>query len=92
MLERLITDNDLVAFDIFYYMRKKTTSQKGYVGIKLDMTKAYDILEWDFLLEVLMAMGFPPNWTDLISRCISIASFSVSLMESYVNSLNDLGA
>ena len=45
--KRLITDNGLVAFDIFHYMSKKTTGNKGFVGMKLDMAKAYRI-EWNF--------------------------------------------
>jgi hypothetical protein len=38
---RLITDNTLVAFEIFHYL-KTTNRKKGYVGIKTDMAKAYD--------------------------------------------------
>ena len=76
---RLITDNGLIAFDIFHYMKKKTQGEKGYIGMKLDMTKTYDRVEWNFLVEVLKSMGFPSMWPDLIWRCISTTSFSVLL-------------
>ena len=56
---RLITDNGLIAFDIFHYMKKKTEGQKGYIGMKLDLTKAYDRVEWNFLIDMLKSMGFP---------------------------------
>ncbi|XLR24789.1 hypothetical protein S83_052689 [Arachis hypogaea] len=64
--DMLITDNGLVAFEIFHYMKKKVAGQKGYIGLKLDMAKAYDRIEWNFLIEVLTAMGFSTKWTNLI--------------------------
>jgi ribonuclease HI len=76
---RLITDNALIAFEAFHYMRKKTTGRKGYVGMKLDMSKAYDRIEWPFLKEVLNSMGFPQHWISLIMNCVSTVSFSVLL-------------
>jgi hypothetical protein len=38
--DHLITDNTLVAFEMFQYL-KTTNRKKGYVGIKTDMAKAY---------------------------------------------------
>jgi len=39
---RLITDNALVALEVFHYMKKKTRGRRGVCAIKLDMSKAYD--------------------------------------------------
>lgn len=55
---RLITDNYLIAFDIFHYMRKKKAGRHGVMGLKLDMAKTYDRIEWSFLNTVLVAMSF----------------------------------
>jgi hypothetical protein len=41
---RLITDNTIIANEIFHYL-SQTTRQTGYVSIKTDMAKAYDRLE-----------------------------------------------
>ena len=76
---RLITDNALIAFDTFHYMRKKTYGKMGHVGIKVDMAKAYDRVEWCFLEKLLGVMGFPTHWISLISRCVSTVSFSILL-------------
>ena len=75
----LIINNGLVAFDIFRYMKKKTIGQKGFVGMKLDMAKAYDRVEWEFLKAILVSIGFLPKWIELIWRCISTTSFSILL-------------
>ncbi|KAL0302261.1 UNVERIFIED_CONTAM: hypothetical protein Sangu_3110200, partial [Sesamum angustifolium] len=47
--------------------------------IKVDIQKAYDSVEWDFLLEVLKLFNFPHHFIVLINQCVSTASFSVSL-------------
>jgi len=56
---RLITDNALLAFESFHWMRKKKRGKHGGVGIKLVMAKEYDCIEWNFLIAVLESMGFP---------------------------------
>lgn len=45
---RLIMDNILVAFELFHSM-KSDAGRSGTMAIKLDMSKAYDKVEWCFL-------------------------------------------
>ena len=42
---RLITDNTTVAFEVLLRMRNKRIGRKGQIAIKLDISKAYDIVE-----------------------------------------------
>jgi hypothetical protein len=49
------------------------------VGIKLEMAKAYDRIEWKFFVVVLNSIGFSQKWQNLIFRCISSISFVVIL-------------
>ena len=47
------------------------------VMCKLDLEKAYNHINWNFLLIVMQKMGFGEKWASWISWCISTATFSV---------------
>ena len=47
------------------------------MGLKIDMEKAYDRLEWNFLLSVLKCFGFPSIWIQWVMRCVTTPSFSI---------------
>ncbi|XP_042016203.1 uncharacterized protein LOC121764212 [Salvia splendens] len=47
------------------------------VALKLDMAKAYDRVQWDFLLKVIRCMGFPESWVGMIERCVGSCWFSI---------------
>ena len=49
------------------------------MALKLDMSKGYDHIKWNFLIELLQSMGFSQKWQNLIFNCISTVSFSVLL-------------
>lgn len=48
---------------------------------KLDVAKAYDKVVWQFLVKVLRCYGFPKEWIDCVSFCISTTSFSLLVNE-----------
>jgi len=45
--------------------------------LKLDMSKAYDKIEWPFVHQVLTSMGYPTKMVELIMRCISSVSYQI---------------
>ena len=75
--DRLITDNILIAFESLHHMKTTCTGKISFMALKLDMSKAYDRVEWIFLEKILLRMGFQELWVALIMKCITIVSYSI---------------
>ena len=54
---RLISDNILIAFATLHYLKRKTTGKLGYMALKLDISKSYDQVEWEFLEKIMHHLG-----------------------------------
>ncbi|GKV43150.1 hypothetical protein SLEP1_g50482, partial [Rubroshorea leprosula] len=76
---RLITDNFMIAYEILQYMRARKTKKRGWQAVKLDMSKAFDRIEWPYLEQVMQALGFADGWIRLIMGCVSSVTFEVLL-------------
>jgi hypothetical protein len=55
---RLIIDNVLVAFETLHHMHTTKMGRDGAMALKLDMSKAYDRVEWNYLESIMRKMGF----------------------------------
>ena len=76
---RLISNNTLVAYEILHYMSNKRRREVGYAAIILDMSKAYDRVEWHFLKAMMTKMAFSHMWIDLIMKCVSSVKYKVKV-------------
>ncbi|CAM8945360.1 unnamed protein product [Rhodiola kirilowii] len=76
---RLITDNILVAHEVSHFIQGIHKQKFGYISMKLDMSKAYDRVEWHFLRKMMAAMGFAQDWIRKIMGCVETVSYKVRI-------------
>ncbi|KAA3461726.1 reverse transcriptase [Gossypium australe] len=76
---QLITDNVLLAYEILQTINRKRTGKKGVIAVKLDMSKAYDRVEWGFIEEVMLKMGFDCEWVEILRRCVTTVTYAVNI-------------
>lgn len=76
---RSITDNVLVAFEIIHHMNKKKRGNEGEVALKLDISKAYDRVEWTYLESRMQSMGFCRPWIKWVMLCVTTVSYEFNL-------------
>ena len=65
VIGRWIHENGLLAQELIATAKKKK-GREGLIGIKLDMAKIYDRIEWPFLLKVLQLFRFPEQYIQWI--------------------------
>jgi hypothetical protein len=59
---RMITNNALIAFECLHALRNGNQKCKKFGAYKLDLTKAYNRVDWGFLEGVLKLLGFHSTW------------------------------
>ena len=74
IMGRQILDASLISNEVIASWKKR--GEKGLI-CKLDIKKANDSINWQFLLKVMQKMGFGPKWLGWMWSCISTAKFSV---------------
>jgi len=74
---RQISDNVMIAQEMFHALRTKPSGRNKRMAIKTDMSKAYDRMEWSFIEAVLHKMGFSEIWTSWVMRCITSVKYKV---------------
>ena len=70
-------DNVLVAFETMHCIDQRRKGKEGLMAIKLNMSKAYDRVEWAFLEVMMRRLGFSDRWIGLMMICVKTVSYSV---------------
>ena len=52
----------MVAYELLHAFKRRLKGNKTSFALKLDMSKAYDHVEWHFLSEMISKLGFNARW------------------------------
>nr|XP_043629901.1 uncharacterized protein LOC122601202 [Erigeron canadensis] len=72
--DRLISDGPLILNEVISWIRKN--KKKAFI-FKVDFNKAYDNVNWCFLIDILSQLGFPRKWCDWIYVVLASARSAV---------------
>lgn len=81
---RSILDNTMMAIEVLHAMKTRRSGKKGDMAVKIDISKAYDRVDWGFLHHMMISMGFAPQWVDWIMLCVTSVNYSVLLNQDPV--------
>lgn len=73
-----ILDSSLLAYDMVRSFNRKT---KG-LCVKVVLQRVYDKINVEFIIQITVKMGSPPQFTSLIGWCISTPSFFIIIKGS----------
>ena len=76
---RLITNNVIVAFETMHHISQKKKGKIGEMALKLDMSKAYDRVEWVCLDKIMEKLGFVEHWRRLIMWHVTTISYAFNI-------------
>ncbi|CAN1325525.1 LINE-1 reverse transcriptase homolog [Linum perenne] len=74
---RSIQDSIIIVHEVMHKLKNRKKGKKYDFLLKLDMQKAYDRINWNFLLTVMEMMGFGENWLKWTKEIVSSDRFSV---------------
>ncbi|KAL9679912.1 hypothetical protein QQ045_017783 [Rhodiola kirilowii] len=63
-------------------MKCKNRQKTGYMSLKLDMSKAYDRIEWKFLETMMTALGFDSGWVAKVMMCVESVKYRVKINDN----------
>lgn len=73
----LISNNIIVAYEALHSIKSRQKGQTENMAIKLDISKAYDKLEWYFIETMMRKLGFNETWISRVMICVKSVSYAI---------------
>lgn len=74
---RQIFDSAIIGFEYMDKLRSSGSNCNGFMGLKLNMSKAYDRVEWIYLEAIMLKFEFLSSWVRRVMNYVVSTSFSI---------------
>lgn len=69
-------------------MKRKTNGKKGFSTLKININKAYDRVDWVFLKQMILKLGFDGGWVNLIMKCVKNIKYTALVNDHMVGPIH----
>lgn len=74
--DRSLVQNVFIFQDHLRHYGRKTTPRRL---LKINLKKAYDMVQWEFVDEMLIRYGFLEKFRQMIMACVTTTTFSIKI-------------
>lgn len=65
-------------------MKRNAGKKKGDVALKIDISKAYDKMDSNYMRQIILKMGFDVKWVNLIMLCVTTMQYFVFVNDQHI--------
>jgi hypothetical protein len=84
---RSVLDNALIVIEVVHALKRKSKGVRGDLPLNIDISKAYDRVDWGFMRGKLEKLGFAEKWIHWMMLCVSSINYSVLVNFEKVDSI-----
>jgi len=64
----------VITHESIHFMKR---GRKGWAALKIDISKAYDRINYEYLMEIMLKLGFASKWVELVMLCVKSVLYSI---------------
>jgi len=64
----------VITHESIYFMKR---GRKGWAALKIDISKAYDRINYEYLMKIMLKLGFASKWVELVMLCVKSVLYSI---------------
>lgn len=74
---RFILDNVVITFEVIHALKRRTKGNTAQLALKIDISKAYDSVDWGFFRGMLHRLGVAERWIQWMIICVTSVSYFI---------------
>lgn len=69
---------------MIHNMKNNKDGNDGNCALKIDISKVYDMVQWDFLMGMLLCFGFALQWVNWLAMCFFEVTYHININGEWI--------